>query len=206
MVGTGKRNEDIVIQRTAQGWRGWLTSALSRRIVPSSVTGGVRPRGKFPLRLTNPERRISPPHPCGLKTVPEVSDVEVAIFATGYSYPFPPLDPSDPCNQPSRGLPTNGRRDYEHRSSASRKRTAHGEPQLSFLNRQADRVSVLVSSQCFVFRWPVIPLRGRFERYCTDHVHGTLNGLPRPCLSHFTYYRQGGLVSEGSSPQEPHRA
>jgi len=128
------------------GWRGWLTSILSRRIVPSLITGGVRPRGRFPLRLsTNPERGVSPSHPCSLKTVPEVSDVGVAILATGYSHPFPPLDPLDPCNQPPRGLPTNGRRDYEHRSSASRKRTTHGEPQLSFLNRQADRASVLVS-------------------------------------------------------------
>ena len=40
----------------------------------------------------------------------EVSDVEVVILATGYNYHFPFLDPLDPYNQPSRELPTNGRR------------------------------------------------------------------------------------------------
>ena len=39
----------------------------------------------------------------------EVSDVEVVILATGYNYRFPFLDPSDPYNQPSMTLPTDGR-------------------------------------------------------------------------------------------------
>jgi hypothetical protein len=40
----------------------------------------------------------------------EVSDVEVVILATGYDYRFPFLDPSDPYNQSSMMLPTDGRR------------------------------------------------------------------------------------------------
>ena len=119
--------------------------------------------------------------------------MEVTTLATGYSYLFPPLDPSGPCNQ---RFPINGRRDHEHRRSfASQKRTSHDEPQLSFLGRQADRVSFLVSPlRCFVFCGPVfcgpvIPCRERSEQYCTEHIRGSSNRPPRPRLSHSTHYQ-----------------
>ena len=39
----------------------------------------------------------------------EAFDVEVVVLATGYDYRFPFLDPSDPYNQPAKGLPARER-------------------------------------------------------------------------------------------------
>ena len=39
----------------------------------------------------------------------DVSDIDIVILATGYHYRFPFLDPSDPYNQPTSGIPVHER-------------------------------------------------------------------------------------------------
>jgi len=56
---------------------------------------------------------------------------------------------------------------------------------------------------------PAVPRPKSPERYCTEHIRGTLNRTPPPRLSHFTHYRPEGLerdVGEVSAPQGPHCA
>ena len=71
--------------------------------------GTSAPIGKTPGVIYKPRTKGFTASSVQFEDGTEVSDVEVVILATGYNHHFPFLDPSDPYNQPSGELPTNGR-------------------------------------------------------------------------------------------------
>ena len=68
----------------------------------------------------------------------EAFDVEVVVLATGYDYRFPFLDPSDPYNQPTKGLPARERH-VVMKTNASAYSLPRGENRLTLNLKYSDR-------------------------------------------------------------------
>ncbi|KAF9648408.1 FAD/NAD(P)-binding domain-containing protein, partial [Thelephora ganbajun] len=100
VVGAGGSGVDIVTQSSAHAKKVYHSfSSHGRHAPPWEVPGTIyKPRTKgFTSSCVQFEDGT------------EVFDVELVILATGYDYRFPFLDPSDPYNRPTRGIPTRER-------------------------------------------------------------------------------------------------
>jgi len=74
-----------------------------------SSYGKHAPPREVPGTIYKPRTKGFTPSSVQFEDGTDVPDVEVVILATGYDYRFPFLDPLDPFNHPTRGIPAHGR-------------------------------------------------------------------------------------------------